>query len=413
MEIKKLNESLKQIINELSDETKQWAVDERTARYLAAQATADREKEKLDKLKRTKKNLEPKPKKEVISSLEKITKSVSFIGTDFSEVKEENGNFVVVINDANVKNGKLTKSAEEQLKKQLEKMSKLYGCKYTYEINGTKVKIICEKPKIIDLYDEQERIYNICKSMVGKELKPVKDMEWDYDPMGGWYGYINYDNDEIAIYISTSDVYYPDKEGLSCICISSSVYDKDNCIDIEPNTSEKKIKSMFKKFYNKFLDELNNDKEYTFADWYGEDLTGQTYEGDIGCEQQGLTSLKGSPEKVNGNFWCYNNNLTSLEGAPKKVTGTFNCENNNLTDLEGAPKEVTGSFYCDWNKLTTLKGASKYVGGSFYCDRNNLTSLKGAPKYVGGEFNCKGNSKLTSLEGIGEVKGQIYSDIED
>ena len=46
MDIQRLNEEIQQLL-ELSPEKKQWAVDTRQARYLAAQATADREKAKL------------------------------------------------------------------------------------------------------------------------------------------------------------------------------------------------------------------------------------------------------------------------------------------------------------------------------------------------------------------------------
>ena len=115
-------------------------------------------------------------------------------------------------------------------------------------------------------------------------------------------------------------------------------------------------------------DKGDKKNKKTFADWFGQDLTGQTYEGDIDCRHSSLKSLQGAPEKVNGNFNCSHNNLTSLQGAPK------------------------------------------YVGGDFDCCDNKLTNLKGAPKYVGGDFPCYDN-KLKSLEGIGEVKGNIYSPI--
>lgn len=38
-------------------------------------------------------------------------------------------------------------------------------------------------------------------------------------------------------------------------------------------------------------------------------------------------------------------------------------------------------------------------------------SLEGSPKEVGRSFYCSDN-KLTSLEGIGEVKDEIYSDLD-
>ncbi|UOK16901.1 hypothetical protein [Vibrio phage phiKT1024] len=54
----------------------------------------------------------------------------------------------------------------------------------------------------------------------------------------------------------------------------------------------------------------------TFAEWFGEDLTGQHYMGSIICSNNNLTSLKGAPQSVQGNFVCSNNNLTSLEHLP-------------------------------------------------------------------------------------------------
>ena len=155
----------------------------------------------------------------------------------------------------------------------------------------------------------------------------------------------------------------------------------------------------------------------------------QTVGGYFDCAYNQLTSLKGAPQTVGGDFWCFNNKLISLEGAPQIVRNSFNCRNNNLTSLEGVPQEVGDNFDCSWNKLTSLKGAPQEVGGDFDCYYNNLTSLKGAPQKVGGNFdcifnkltslegapqevggffNCQWNHNLHSLDGIGEVKGNVY-----
>ena len=137
----------------------------------------------------------------------------------------------------------------------------------------------------------------------------------------------------------------------------------------------------------KILNEQDNDfPEGSFAAWYGEDLTGQTYEGDLNCS---------------------NKNLTSLFGCPSVVTGHFDCRLNKLTSLKGSPKEVGESFYCAHNELTSLEGSPKEVGGHFYCNDNRLTTLKGAPKEVDGNFICLNNPGLKSLEGIGSVIGEI------
>ena len=132
--------------------------------------------------------------------------------------------------------------------------------------------------------------------------------------------------------------------------------------------------------------------------------------GDFDCSWNQLISLKGAPQEVGGNFICYSNRLTSLKGAPQIVGGGFYCSNTQLTSLEGAPQEVGEDFYCYSNRLTSLEGAPREVGGNFDCSWNQLTSLEGAPHIVGEDFYCCKNPNLHSLEGIGEVKGEIYKD---
>ena len=88
----------------------------------------------------------------------------------------------------------------------------------------------------------------------------------------------------------------------------------------------------------------NNFPEGSFAEWFGKDLTGQTYEGRIDCSGKDLTSLFGCPSIVTGSFYCRHNSLTTLEGAPEDVGGYFSCSNNQLTSLKGAPKEVRCGF---------------------------------------------------------------------
>ena len=136
----------------------------------------------------------------------------------------------------------------------------------------------------------------------------------------------------------------------------------------------------------------------------------QTVGGWFDCSNNHLTSLEGAPTKVGKDFNCCYNKLTSLKGAPTKVDGYFDCSNNQLTSLKGAPQEVVGNFECHYNQLTSLEGAPQIVGRNFKCFNNNLTSLKGAPRKVAWDFKCYNNPSLHSLEGIGEVKGEIVKD---
>ena len=132
--------------------------------------------------------------------------------------------------------------------------------------------------------------------------------------------------------------------------------------------------------------------------------------GNFDCSSLGLKSLKGAPQKVGEDFSCSGNKLTFLEGAPQTVGKAFWCSRNQLSSLKGSPQKVGGDFWCNDNQLTSLEGAPQEVGGSFVCYKNQLTSLKGAPQIVGENFYCYRNPNLHSLDGIGEVEGDIVKD---
>jgi hypothetical protein len=131
---------------------------------------------------------------------------------------------------------------------------------------------------------------------------------------------------------------------------------------------------------------------YTNGKWSVNPSTGLVdVDGDFDCSERRLFTLSGIKfGSVTGVFNCYDNELTSLKGAPEKVDGDFRCDHNDLlTSLEGAPKEVGGDFDCSVTKLNSLVGAPKEVGGDFICSFNKLTSLEGAPERVDGEFYLK------------------------
>ena len=118
------------------------------------------------------------------------------------------------------------------------------------------------------------------------------------------------------------------------------------------------------------------------------------------CEEYNITNYTIRDDgKVDVNGYVYINNM-GLEELPLyfgKINGNFSCQNNYLTTLKGSPEEVNGNFNCFLNKLTSLEGGPKIVKGGFWCYRNNLTTLKGAPEEVSARFNCCKN-KLTSLD---------------
>ena len=110
-------------------------------------------------------------------------------------------------------------------------------------------------------------------------------------------------------------------------------------------------------------------------------------ENSFTCEDNELTTLKGSPKEVGFSFDCSNNELESLEYGPSQVERIYFCYTNKLTSLEGSPLKIE-TFICDYNNLKDLKGAPKIVTKSFSCGNNPLTSLEGAPEEIGEDFNC-------------------------
>ena len=133
-------------------------------------------------------------------------------------------------------------------------------------------------------------------------------------------------------------------------------------------------------------EEVKEILEEAGAKWTSE---GWVVPGDLDFSELGLTRLPLIKE-VGRSFYCDYNQLISLEGCPKNIGGNFHCGYNQLTSLEGSPKEVDGYFDCSHNELTSLEGCPKEVDGHFYCE----------------------NNPLISLNGIGEVGGEIFSDLD-
>ena len=124
--------------------------------------------------------------------------------------------------------------------------------------------------------------------------------------------------------------------------------------------------------------------KWTFADWFGADLTGKIYKGSITIsEKDTITSLEGAPEEVIGGFYVFDQPLGTLKHLPKKISDDLNISHNELTSLEGCPEEIGGYFDCSGNKIKSLKGGPKKIG-------------------AGETYDCKNNPLLRSLEGLPE-----------
>ena len=93
------------------------------------------------------------------------------------------------------------------------------------------------------------------------------------------------------------------------------------------------------------------------------------------------------------------------------VDGDVNLWNFGLTELPLIFNRVTGYFLCDDNKLTSLKGSPRWIGGYFDCRYNRLTSLEFSPEYVGSDFWCN-NNKLTDNYCDSEIGGSFYTSLD-
>ena len=125
-----------------------------------------------------------------------------------------------------------------------------------------------------------------------------------------------------------------------------------------------------------------------FKDVFG-DLTGRTYNDDLLAQKYDLDDLKGFPAKVNGSIVLDNNDLYSLQYLPKE-TMTFSISSNNIKSLKGSPEKVDGNFFCERNRLTSLEGTPYVINGSYDCSDNPLESLyTGRPIKIKGIFTCE------------------------
>jgi hypothetical protein len=112
-------------------------------------------------------------------------------------------------------------------------------------------------------------------------------------------------------------------------------------------------------------------------------------DGGVGFSGYGLEELPLNFNRVTGFFVCDDNQLTTLKGSPRWVGGWFDCDDNYLSSLEFGPEYVGNDFKCTENKLTDLFGSPKYIGGYFTCSRNeNLIDSKWCTDRMYGRFYC-------------------------
>lgn len=159
---------------------------------------------------------------------------------------------------------------------------------------------------------------------------------------------------------------------------------------------------------NKNIEEICNSYEisnYTINDDGSVDV-----DDDVNLSNYNLIEIPLQFGRVSGYFNCNDNSLTSLKGSPTSVKGTFDCSYNKLTTLEYAPQSIGNNFYCHDNKLTSLKGANLIGGNIFHCSYNRLKTLDFLP--LNGKINyvMKHNPIYKWFEQINPSRLELFLD---
>ena len=93
------------------------------------------------------------------------------------------------------------------------------------------------------------------------------------------------------------------------------------------------------------------------------------------------------------------------------VDGNVDLYNKGFVELPLTFNKVTGYFLCDDNDLTSLKGSPRWIGGYCDCRYNRLTSLEFSPDYVGSYFSCR-CEYLTNNYCESEIGGKFYTSLK-
>ena len=178
-----------------------------------------------------------------------------------------------------------------------------------------------------------------------------------------------------------------------------------------------KIIKSYNRVVNETLGDFSNlslltEEQINWCDTHLNCLWGVNDDGEIYCS--GNIKIIKSPSRflvqfadVDGEFNCSNNiHLTSLKGSPRRVNSFYASNCINLTRLEGGPVEVEFRYFCDYSKITNLIGAPTKVKELMLSHNYDLESLEGCPQEVDnlGLFEAK---NLKTLNGVSIVNDRL------
>ena len=129
------------------------------------------------------------------------------------------------------------------------------------------------------------------------------------------------------------------------------------------------------------------------------------YRGFVNVSHNQLTSLYGSPRRVEGMFSVNGNPLIDLTGAPE-YTEDFHCPScKDLKTLTGAPRDVTDLHCHDCPQLINFIGGPAVIRKDVHAYGCKITSMEGLPEEIGGDLLLN-NNNLTTLDHLPKKVGR-------
>ena len=135
--------------------------------------------------------------------------------------------------------------------------------------------------------------------------------------------------------------------------------------------------------------------------------------GGIDISYNELTSLQGLPTlKSNRSLKVSDNKITSLIGYGFESIefSSFDVNSNKLTSLAGSPYRVNANYECDANPIENFVGGPKFVGRNFYATSlRSLKSIEGLPHVIEGKLYISMIDMRRIFPGL--VDGNIFKEI--
>jgi hypothetical protein len=135
-------------------------------------------------------------------------------------------------------------------------------------------------------------------------------------------------------------------------------------------------------------------------------------DGDVYLHKFTESALPVHFNNVFGDFVCYHSPLASLAGSPKYVRGDFSITGcPQLTSLVGSPRKIDGEATYIQSNIQTIEGAPESIGEALRLHATPVKSLHGIDKVVKHmkHFSCSDGA--THILGLLLIDGLIQVEV--